>query len=810
MFRAPTCVLLLLVASFGTAQQAPVFELRHYGPEEGLSNRHTTALAQDDIGYIWIGSVSGLDRFDGHSFRNWSVSDGLTGGRVDALRRDPDGIIWVFSSSAANDIVTIDLMDPAVGSLRPLTVRHEELPFNADELIRVGPQRFDGKILLGARSPARCILYNGDGRFKVIPLKGERFEPVGMDRMGEMIGHLVGEDGHQDVVRVDTLGEVEVLRELARGTVVEAMVSGRDTPGALYKTTLSGGQPLYYDTYSELQFSQAPQTRVGSPQGDPIYKPMSFTPLPRHGSKVLDTRILGPDDTVLYDLTAVRPEVGGRVKDCLVDRSGDPWLATEFGLFSIAIRGEAFERLLYTEHIPEGMGLLCRGMVWDNDRLYLSTEWEGAYALTLDSTGARAQRRQGSPYLFATYVQDDGTWWRGGPQVVEREDPQGKLRRFSVADKIWSILAISDRSVLLGGLEGLHELDPVDGTVTAWGRGDDHPELAHAHVMQLHRLADGDIQAVTSKGLYRFDAEGHIRERSWSGAEPPRRLPYDDLHHCYTDPDGIQWLSTRGAGLVRHDPTTGQDQQYTMRNGFPNNMVYAAYEDANDQLWLPTDGGIVRFDKRTRQSTVFTTADGITHDEFNRLAHAQAPDGRLFFGGMNGITAFDPEDFRSTRDEAEHPLVLTGFMRYSTEHGGMVDRTAEVVHGAPIELEEHDRSIHISFALLTFEGTGRILYAWRLAGVEDEWNYQHAASVRLDRLPYGTHVLEVKARDAMGQWSQHMLEVPITVHMPWTAGRWPWVAVGILLAGVALTLALLIRGMRRSRVRSLVAEPSLA
>lgn len=801
MIRAYLSLSLLLLAQVALPQQAPIFRLHQLGPQDGLSNRHITALVQDNIGFVWAGTVSGLDRFDGHDFRNWSVSDGLSGGRVDALRRDAEGMIWVFSTSTANDIVTIDVIDPLLGVLQPFVERFTQLPFDPAHLVRVGPQRQDGTMVLGASSPARCIKYERAGLFTIIAVQGLRFEPLGDDAMGNIIGHVLAADSSQRIVRLAPDGSEQVLQQLPKGTKVEPLTSGRNTPGALYWTRNPDGTTTCFDTYSELVIDA--NARGGSSTiADPVYRPINFTPLPRRHMHMVDTRVLDTDGQVLFDLKTTHPEVGNTVKDCMLDRNGDPWLATEFGLFHTELRGDAFDRLLWTRDIPEGFGVLCRGMAWHDGKLYLSTEWEGAMVLSNAGDSLRVQRRPEPKYLFATHVGSDGTWWRGGPQVVEREERNGATKRYVVPDKVWSILSNVNGRVLMGGVEGLCWLDPATGAVERV-KDPAHAELDHAHVLQLSLRPDGDILATTSKGLYRLNSKGHVIERWWSRADAPMRLPYDDLHHCYADTDGILWLSTRGAGLVRFDPSTGKYQQYTMRNGFPNNMVYAAYEDRKGQLWLPTDGGIVRFDKQTRQSAVFTTLDGIAHDEFNRLAHAQGDDGRLYFGGLNGITAFDPADFEPNENATRPPLVLTGFMRYSAEQNGMVDRTSEIARGGSIELGEEDRSIQVSFALLSYEGAGRIVYAWRLAGVEDDWNYQQDAFLRLDRLPYGTHTLEVKARDAKGLWSEHVLQLPITVHMPWYASRMVWVGVGALIVLVVIAPIALVR--TRSRHRRMVA-----
>ncbi|MGV3636230.1 MAG: two-component regulator propeller domain-containing protein, partial [Flavobacteriales bacterium] len=757
-------LLVLFVVSSVEAQRAPIIRSHAYGPEHGLSNRHVTAVIQDNVGFIWAGTVSGLDRFDGHSFRNWSQIDGLRGGRVSALRKDAKGRIWVFCDSRENDIMHMDILDPATGSLRPMEDRFPALPFAPADPVRYGPQRADGSIVLGAAAPARCIVFDAHERFTIHTLPGERFEPLGDDQNQRTIGHLVGADGEQRIVRVSAQGAMDVVQTIQRGTIVENMVTGRTTSGALYRLIGPDGSVRFFDTYSELilidraLLSDSPASR----DGDPKHRPLNYTPLPEHGMLFEGTMLVDGNDRVLFDLMDEHPEVSGRVKGCIVDRSGDPWLTTEFGLFHIELRHDVFQRILHEPNVSGAMGLLCRGMAMRGEQLYLATEWQGARVLDLSGDTVKVQERLTPRYLFASHMAQDGSWWRAGDGVVLREDAGGDTTRFEVKDEIWNILSEVEGRVLLGGLHGLHLLDPRTGEVRSWN-DPRHPELNKAHVMQLQRGSGGAILATTSNGLYECGPGGRVVRRWWSGAEGRERIPYHDLHHCYIDADGLMWLSTRGAGLVCFDPRKGTHQTYAMRNGFPNNMVYAAYEDGNGQLWLPTDGGIVRFDKRSRQATVFTTADGITNDEFNRLAHARGPDGTLYFGGLNGITAFHPDAFVPRTEKQRSAVVLTRFEGYSAEQGGVVDRLAEATATGGIVLGADDRALRISFALLAYEGEGRILYAWRLAGVEDEWNYQFEPTLRLDRLPFGEYTLEVMARNGMGYWSTHQLVLPITV-----------------------------------------------
>lgn len=794
MLRRPT----LLLAFFSTllhAAQDPRFVVSRYGPEHGLSNRHVLSLVQDRVGFLYAGTVSGVDRFDGHVFRNWSVGDGLSQGRADQLRRDAQGRIWAIATDAREDVIAIDILDPVSGRLQPMSSCHADLPFDLATVKRIAPQRDDEVIVLGTASPAQCIRFNG-AEFKVHRLEGDRFDPLGYDRVGNVIGHLM-HGRSKRIVRVGVDGTVQTAFELPESASIEPLVTGRTSVGALFRSDAADGTMRYFDTYSEITVAGMPLTIAPNKGNDPVYRPLNFTPLPMRDMHVADTRILDGDGATLFDMTVPYPELKQRVKACWVDRSGNPWLATEFGLFRIDIRGDRFMRLLHDGRAEGGMGVLCRGMAAHDGRLYMASEWHGAFMID-PATGAK-EALPGSPFLFGLHVGTDGTVWRGSRGAVEWNRPGEALQRCEVDDNIWSILHVDEGLVLLGGLKGLWQLDAASRTARKLS-DERYPELEQAHVLQLRRIEDGRIEAVGSKGIYRLRADGRVLQRFWSGAEGKERVPCDDLHHAYTDKDGVLWLSTRGMGLVRFDPRSGEHQQYAMRNGFPNNMVYAAYEDGLEQLWLPTDGGIVRFDKRSRQSTVFTVDDGLTNDEFNRLAHAMAPDGRLFFGGLNGITAFRPEEFRRPDGEARFPLVLTSLQRYDAAQAGFVDVNEVFTDGRAVELGREQRSIRIGFSLLSYDRPERIAYAWRIEGLSGGWTYQREPFIRLDRLPSGDYVLHVKARDANGQWMRQELQVVLGVDAPWSESRLAWASGGAL-SGALLMVAILALARRPRTAR---------
>src|SRR5690606_4735947 len=164
--------------------------------------------------------------------------------------------------------------------------------------------------------------------------------------------------------------------------------------------------------------------------------------------------------------------------------------------------------------------------------------------------------------------------------------------------------------------------------------------------------------------------------------------------------------------------------------------------------------------------------DVITHNEFNRIAHYQDIDGRLYFGGLNGITTFDPRDFQSATSATGLPLRVTSFRQYDNSEDNIVDRTVEVAMTNTITIKPDDRSSVLEFALLNYTNADKNVYAYHFTGIDKEWTYQAEPTLRLSNLPYGDYELLIKAQAANGQWSANTLAINLVVVPPVYMRTW--------------------------------------
>ena len=803
--RPAALLLLLLLAGAhvrSLAQEAPsvtagdrlLFKARHFGVKDGLPHRSITSITQDQRGFIWAATPQGLARFDGYGFRNYTKAEGLSSDAVRKVACDGNGELWVLHINGL-----LDIMDPLTGAVKNLQERFaEHLPATVRGPITDLMSGADGTIVFAQN--ANLVRYRDvESGFQVVPFEcagkvllshltqnGDAWCACRLIHDGEWPVDLV----QQRFIAPDgSSSPKEVLR--IKSVRAELASLGRDLTGWGSASEL-GTYVMHLGYIRPGGDAIEPMISNSGDRGNAESHGLVRMPL-AEGVWLVNTKVRRMQDgddpfkaPVLFDLVSVFPEAQFYEKDVLRDRSGTIWIAGEFGLFQLVMRADHFQRFMQHPSGSVKNGYRIRGMVETHGRLHVNTEVQGYWVL--DATSGEVLRSDTS-YLSRQAMIPDGAGglWRGVRSSLLHEDADGALDRVvsAMADayNAWSILLQANGSLLIGSERGLRIADAGSDRSRAITTGSN--ALDDAWVWYLAQDPRGGVFACTNAGLFRLDTNGIMMERCWPGAsrdtDPAHHLPTDDIRYVHVDSAGVCWLATATKGLLRWDRNNAQVRIIGSNEGLSVASIHAIYPDDAGQFWMPTDNGLVRYDPRTGQVKVFTTADGITSNEFNRLAHARGADGRFYFGGIEGITVVDPAVLRTVPAVPVAPLVIKKVLVQRDGTHGPEDRTTLVLEGAPINMRPGDRFFTVEFALLSFQDPALIRYAWRVDGIDAEWNTQGEPYVRFTTLPYGDHVLRIKAQDAEGRWSEE-IGIPIIMIKP-AHLRWWFIALCVLVIG---------------------------
>jgi len=190
----------------------------------------------------------------------------------------------------------------------------------------------------------------------------------------------------------------------------------------------------------------------------------------------------------------------------------------------------------------------------------------------------------------------------------------------------------------------------------------------------------------------------------------------------------------------------------------------------------------MRFNTLKFTTSIYTTNDGLNNNEFNRTSSFKAADGTMYFGGLDGVNAFNPKELVALESRNQPSFALTSVTKYSGKERKIVNILVPLKQHKKIILQSNDTFLSIEFQLLDFEKR-KHLYAYKLDGIDTDWNYIDENTIRLTGLPYGTFKMHIKAQLANGQWQSRSIAFPIIVLKPFYLQPWFLMSLGLILFG---------------------------
>jgi signal transduction histidine kinase len=206
-------------------------------------------------------------------------------------------------------------------------------------------------------------------------------------------------------------------------------------------------------------------------------------------------------------------------------------------------------------------------------------------------------------------------------------------------------------------------------------------------------------------------------------------------------------------------------------------------------LWVSTNKGVSKFDPHAETFHNYNVYDGLQSDEFNQDAFFQSNSGEMFFGGINGLNAFHPEQI--TDNPYRPPVILTDFQLFNQS----VAIGKDSVLQKPIWDTEHitlnyDQDVFsIGFSALSYAAPKENRYRYKLEGFDDEWNEVDAKRrfATYTSLPPGHYIFRVLGSNEDGVWNEEGVSLSITVIPPWWETWWFRTVALVVILGLAFT-----------------------
>lgn len=328
---------------------------------------------------------------------------------------------------------------------------------------------------------------------------------------------------------------------------------------------------------------------------------------------------------------------------------------------------------------------------------------------------------------------------------------------------------------------GLNLFDKKTGTFRTYCHDANNPSqsIIDDHITSLYIDQHGYLWISTFWGLSRMDP---VKGTVWNVPISEN----DNTYYCtLEDHKHRLWAgTTNGLKLIAND---GSFQSITTADGLPSDVINGIAEDKEGNLWMSTNNGICKYNHDTKTIDIYSIEDGLISNEYIHNAMATASDGEIFFGSVDGVIKFYPEDIISKNVPPR--LMFSDLLVFNKKVKPGDPRniiSASLMESDEIRLDWKNNSFTISYKAIDFLQPHKIKYACRLTGFDNEWTYHdfnHNSSTYTN-LDAGTYHFEVKASTDGKNWSKTIVK-RIIIITP-LGKRWWAIMLYILAASSAI------------------------
>lgn len=813
---------IVFILFLGRAQSHIRF--KNYSITSGLSQSFVNSIVQDDVGFVWIGTQDGLNKFDGYRFEVYNAEriDNLSGNYFYCSYKDDSGLLWFGTEKS---LLRYDYK----------TDRFEAFAIpeqfsKGSSFIAAISQDVDGEILV-LMNQAGIVKFLKDekvfqsasksfndpkwtymkmlpnlGLFAFSSNKGLVLKTKQKERFLWMPPNLESFGG---VVQVFQISASKILVVGKKSHVVIDLLSGQvqefyvhlenwsqtleitdahlNEKKILYLTTASAG--LY-----EVHLNEFFQVAMVVSHREDIFQ----------------------NNTLLSDLTS----------KIYQDNQGYLWVGTQRG-------ASVFN--------PEYVGILGYGPSANlNFGLPVPSVWSFAqspsksYMFIGHSAGVSRLDVLGKtfnhfyrnpviagrfsadvPALAVTPIADDRllVGCTDGLYLLEFElsDPGNyryakiphDLLYFADYDRVYSILKLNDGNYWVGTKGGLALLN-LEGMQFNYPQSGQTP-VAIKHLIKTKK---GNFWGATNAGevfQFFYDSTRYQIETKWAAfnSQLTKKIKgsINVIHKGNTD---YLWLGTFGSGLFRVNLNNNEIDVFDTKRGLPNSVIYGILEDRNKHLWLSTNKGLSKFDPETEGVVNFTEKDGLMSDEFNTGAFFKSENGEMYFGGIFGFNHFFPESLKETKTDIRIFITdfrVSGRSVHPDSDNHILALPASLTR--EVRLNYADRNIYFRFATSDLANAELIEFRYILDGNDDDYNFiGHDNFINFPSLSPGVYTLKIFAKSTYGEWSQTPLVLKVSVVPPfWITWWFRLTSIGVVLLVFISMYRYRVEQQRRQMVR---------
>ena len=793
-------ILIIFLVSISHSFWAQDFRFRHITDKEGLRYTWVWDIYKDSEGFIWFSTQEGAFKFDGFNYERFSYSEGNAEANegVFFVFEDSHKFIWFGTESGlnrydketntyrsynhapqnensispgdANCMVQDDKGFLWIGTDNGLN-RYDQDSSSFHHYLESGNNTISNNMVqaLLIDSNQRLWVGCGDGILNLYDRQNNLFRRFKLFERDETFA-------------INTLFEDSNNRIWVgfEGAGVAVFDQGKMKFDSHYLREIDNGLTNNY--IRGIIEDNEGNIWMGSEKGITIYNPVNDDF--RHIYSDLQNQT-GLTDNAIY---------------CLYkEENGDIWIGTFFGGVNVLHnRYKQFQCFL-----PDGTernigGKAISEIFHAKNKIYIGTEDNGLSIYNLDNQSFTHITEENSTLSYnnihAVFIDSKRNLWVGTFTGGLNRQMQGK-RQFihyqasedphSISDNsIYKIFEDSNGILWIGThFGGLNRFDYANNNFIRV-----FPEiLGNTFIWDIMEDNLGNIWlAVYGSGIYKLDINNNYLPQKI-------KIPASNIVSMIQTSGGQILVGTEKEGILILNTDGGLARHLTTQNGLSDNTIYSIVEDDDGYIWFSTNSGLCKTSKEFYEFVTYTVSDGLPTNRFNYNS-CERIDGKLYFGSTKGLVVVDP-DFKY-EFEPVPPIYLSSLSIFNEkiEVGRKPYLNQHINYINKIVLDHRSSSLSIEYAAISFCKSDKIQYAYRLDGLEKNWNYvSNKRKASYTNLDPGNYIFRIRTVDEKNYLLNNERNLSIIIQPPWWKTWWAQSSfLALLLSVIGLFIFLLL------------------
>jgi ligand-binding sensor domain-containing protein len=776
IIRQSFVLVIFLFPSLLRSQSSLKFEL--LTADDGLSHNKVQCILQDAQGYLWFGTVYGLNRYDGYTFKVFENVPGdpstLADNDIIGLYQDHKGIIWIGTSTVLSSY------DPRTEKFSNYNLPalhgwiHDFAEDNDTLWLATGTGLF---AFNRANKKISYIKTDGDGK--------ENIQSILKDKNDKNIFWLSTETGIRKFNKqTGTITNYafpfpafdDFSREITHNIIQDSIGNFYTTTTAqgIYKLDAQTQQLISYNLNNLPAVSNKISTELMEDADGKIW-------IGSEGLYIFDPS----SNSFSFNNLDMNDAQGfpARVRTILKDKNGIYWVGTERGIAKYDPKLYSF--ITVKPNYPFTLQT-ANTIIEDKEHTF----WAGTYIglSTVDmNTGINKEANEilgeTDAAIYTSLMDDDGSLWFGSKSklfhLFKSQDRSWKSEKISLpvqgVVQVRSMTFDNAHSLWIGtNGGGLFRYDIASKTFETFMGDENNSSLfTSITISSLCSISkDNLLIATKGKGLVvmntanrQFDKVDLTKDQEVSA------INNSIINAVYKDHTNNIWIGTEGGGLWLTDEHLSTFKNYSVKNGLQSMSIDQVTEDDEDQIWLNTNIGLEIIDVLHNRFVQYSAKDGLSINQPDYLIKKSSGD--LLRFDFNGLHIFRSSSINLNKDV---PPIYINQMQ-------VLDKTFPVYKDTVIYLKYDENYISFSYVALNYTQSFKNRYSYKLDGLDKKW--VDAADRRFAtyaNIGSGTYTFHVKASNNNGVWNETGAKVTFIIDPPWW-NTWWFYAFAIVFVG---------------------------